>query len=119
MERPNGVPDQFEDHAKLMVDLRVLAYQADMTRVITFMMGREGSNRSYPSIGVADAHHPITHHQNNPGKIAKTIKVNELHIEMFAYMLDKMRSTKDGEGSLLDHSMIVHGSSISDAKIQS
>ena len=114
VERPSGIPDQFEEHAKLMIDLQALAYQTDMTRVITFMMAREGSNRSYPSIGVSDAHHPCTHHQNNPEKIAKTIKINELHVQMFAYMLEKMRSTPDGDGSLLDHSMIVYGSSIGD-----
>ncbi len=114
MARPSGVPDTFDEHAKLMIDLQVLAYQTDMTRVITFMMGREGSDRSYPAIGVPDAHHPCTHHQNDPEKIAKTIKINQLHVRTFAYLLDKMRSTADGEGNLLDHSMIVYGSSLSD-----
>jgi hypothetical protein len=114
LERPSGIPDHFQEHARLMMDLEVLAYQTDMTRVVTFMMAREGSNRSYPSIGVSDAHHPCTHHQNNPEKIAKTIKINELHVKMFAYLLDKMQSTQDGDGSLLDHSMIVYGSSIGD-----
>ena len=114
MERPSGVPDNFDEHSKLMIDLQVLAYQTDMTRVITFMMGREGSNRSYPSIGVPDAHHPCTHHQNDPEKIAKTTKINELHVRTLAYMLEKMRSTPDGDGTLLDHAMIVYGSSIGD-----
>lgn len=114
LERPGGIPDNFEDHAKLMMDLQVLAYQTDMTRVVTFMMGREGSDRSYPSIGVPDAHHPCTHHQNDPEKIEKTRKINEFHVQTFAYMLDKMRSMPDGDGTLLDHSMIVYGSSIGD-----
>ena len=113
-ERPSGIPEEFEDHAKLMMDLQVLAFQTDMTRVITFMMAREGSNRSYRSIGIADGHHSVTHHQNDPVKIAKTAKINHLHVEMFAYLLDRLRSTPDGEGSLLDHSLIMYGSSISD-----
>jgi hypothetical protein len=117
IERPSGIPDQFEDHARLMMDLQVLAYQTDMTRVITFMLAREGSNRSYPSIGVSDAHHPCTHHQNNPEKIAKTIKINELHVKMFAYLLEKLQSTPEGDGTLLDHSMVVYGSSISDGNL--
>ena len=114
VERPGGVPDGFTQHAKLMIDLQVLAYQADLTRVTTFMMGREGTWRSYPEIGVPDAHHAMTHHSQDPEKIAKVILINKHHIEMFAYMLDKMRSIPDGDGSLLDHSMLVYGSSISD-----
>jgi hypothetical protein len=113
-ERPSGIPEEFEDHAKLMMDLQVLAFQTDMTRVITFMMAREGSNRSYRSIGISDGHHSVTHHQNDPVKIGKTAKINHLHVEMFAYLLDRLRSTPDGEGSLLDHSLIMYGSSISD-----
>ena len=114
MERPSGIPEEFEDHAKLMSDLLVIAFQTDMTRVITFMMAREGSNRSYRSIGVSDGHHSVTHHQNDPEKIAKTVKINELHVQTFAYMLEKLQSTPDGDGTLLDHSMILYGSSISD-----
>ncbi len=117
MERPDSIPDEFEEHAKLMSDLMVIAFQTDMTRVVTFMLAREGSNRSYRSIGVSDGHHSVTHHQNNPEKIAKTIKINELHVKTFAYLLNKLESTPDGDGSLLDHSMILYGSSISDGNV--
>ncbi len=114
MDRPVGIPDSFEEHCKLMMDLEVIAFQADLTRVVTFMMAREGSNRSYRSIGVSDGHHSVTHHQNDKEKIEKVVKINTHHAEMFAYLLDKLRSTPDGDGNLLDHSMIVYGSSISD-----
>lgn len=114
MERPIGVPDSFDEHCKLMMDLEVIAFQADLTRVISFMMAREGSNRSYRSIGVADGHHSVTHHQNDKEKIEKVAKINTHHVQMFAYLLDKLRSTPDGDGNLLDHSMIVYGSSIAD-----
>jgi len=114
LERPSGIPDEFEEHAKLMSDLMVIAYQTDMTRVITFMMAREGSNRSYRSIGVPDGHHSVTHHQNDPEKIAKTMKIDELHVKTFAYLLAKMDATKDGDGTLLDHTMMLFGSSIGD-----
>jgi hypothetical protein len=114
LERPTGIPDEFEDHAKLMSDLMVIAFQTDMTRVISFMMAREGSNRSYRSVGVPDGHHSVTHHQNDPEKIAKTIKIDELHVKTFSYLVSKMDATKDGDGTLLDHSMLLFGSSISD-----
>lgn len=114
LERPAGIPEEFEDHAKLMSDLLVIAFQTDMTRIVTFMLAREGSNRAYRSLGISDGHHSVTHHQNDPQKIAKTIKINELHVKTFAYLLEKMRSTPDGDGSLLDHSAILYGSSISD-----
>jgi len=114
MERPSAIPDDFADHAKLMSDLMVIAFQTDMTRVVSFMMAREGSNRSYRSIGVSDGHHSVTHHQNDPEKIAKTQKIDELHVQSFAYLLDRLKATPDGDGTLLDHSMILYGSSISD-----
>jgi hypothetical protein len=114
MDRPSGIPEEFSDHAKLMSDLLVIAFQTDMTRIVTFMLAHEGSNRSYRSIGVFDGHHSVTHHQNDPEKIAKTVKINELHVRTFAYLLEKLQSTPDGDGSLLDHSMILYGSSISD-----
>lgn len=114
MERPSGIPEEFEDHAKLMTDLMVLAFQADMTRVVSFMVAREGSNRAYRSIGISDGHHSVTHHMNDPEKIAKVAKINAHHIETFGYMLEKLRTTPDGDGSLLDHSQILYGSSISD-----
>jgi hypothetical protein len=114
MERPSGIPDEFEAHSKLMSDLMVIAFQTDMTRVVSFMMAREGSNRSYRSIGISDGHHSVTHHQNDAEKIAKTMKIDQLHVQMLAYLLDRLKSTPDGDGSLLDHSMILFGSSISD-----
>jgi len=114
LERPAGIPANYEEHAKLMFDLQVLAYQTDLTRVITYMMGREKSDRPYREIGVADPHHPLTHHQHDPVKIAKVAQINTYHSKMFAYFLDKLRSTPDGDGSLLDHIVIVFGSSLSD-----
>lgn len=114
MERPSAIPDEFMDHAKLMSDLMVIAYQTDMTRVVSFMMAREGSNRSYRSIGVPDGHHSVTHHQNDPDKIDKTMKIDRLHVEAFSYLLDRLKATPDGDGTLLDHSLILYGSSISD-----
>jgi hypothetical protein len=117
MERPTNIPDEFEEHAKLMSDLMVIAYQTDMTRVVTFMLAREGSNRSYRSIGIADGHHSVTHHQNDPEKIAKTMKIDELHTRTFAYLVDRMNCTPDGDGTLLDHSMILYGSSIGDGNV--
>jgi Protein of unknown function (DUF1552) len=117
MERPTTIPDEFEEHAKLMSDLMVIAFQTDMTRVITFMLAREGSNRSYRSVGVSDGHHSVTHHQNDPEKIAKTLKIDELHTRTFAYLVDRLHATPDGDGTLLDHSMILYGSSISDGNV--
>jgi hypothetical protein len=117
MDKPIGVPTEFEDHAKLMIDLQILAFQADLTRVSTLMFAHEESNRSYRSIGIPDGHHSVTHHQYDPDKIAKTTRINELHVKTFAYYLDRMRSTQDGDGSLLDHSMVLYGSSIDDGNI--
>jgi len=114
MDRPDSIPDEYEDHAKLMMDLQVLAWQTDMTRVTTMMLAREGSNRSYRSIGISDGHHSLTHHQRDPEKIDKTAKIDRLHVEMFAYLVDRLQSTPDGDGNLLDHSVLVYGSSISD-----
>lgn len=114
IERPAGVPPEFEDHAKLMMDLQVVAFQADLTRVITFMIAREGSNRSYRQIGISDGHHSITHHQNDPVKIEKVTQIDGYHVKLFAYYLDKLQQAKDGAGSLLDHSLILYGSSICD-----
>ena len=95
----------WEDHVKLMFDLQVLALQADITRVITFQLAREVSTRTYPQIGVPEAHHPTSHHQNDPEKIAKLAKINAYHVSLFAYFLDKLKVTPDGDGSLLDHSL--------------
>jgi len=111
---PLSAAEEFVDHVRLMMDLMVIAYQTDLTRVVSFMMAREGSNRSYREIDVSDGHHNCTHHQNDPDKIAKTIKINTHHVNQLAYLIDRMKNTPDGDGSLLDHSMILYGSSISD-----
>ena len=117
MERPTAIPETFEEHCKLMVDLQVLAFQTDMTRVITFMMGRAGSNRSYPAVGVSDGHHSITHHQNEPVKVTNVAKIDGYLVKTFAYYLERLKATPDGDGNLLDHSMILYGSSLSDANL--
>ena len=110
LERPVSVPASWEEHIKLMYDLQVLAFQADITRVITFQMAREASTKTYPQIGVPEAHHPTSHHTNDPEKLAKLAKINAYHVSMYAYYLNKLKSTPDGDGSLLDHSMILLGS---------
>jgi hypothetical protein len=112
LTRPVGVPSDWEEHAKLMFDLQVLALQADITRVVTFQLAREVSTRTYPQIGVAEPHHATSHHQNSPEKLAKLAKINAYHVSLFAYLLDKLQTTKDGDGSLLDHSLYVLGSGL-------
>jgi hypothetical protein len=119
IDKPNGIPAQFADHLKLMFDLQVLAWQADLTRVMTLLIGREGSLRTYPEIGVPDSHHPLTHHRNNPVFIEKVTQINCYHAELFTYFVDKLKSTPDGDGTLLDHSMVVYGSGISDGNSHS
>ena len=114
MDQPAGVPDNFEEHAKLMFDLQVLAYQADLTRVITFMMGHETSNRAYPEIGVPDSHHALSHHGGDKALIERLKKVDGHLTAMFAYYVDRLASTPDGDGSLLDSVMILFGSGMSD-----
>ena len=117
LERPVGVPSTFTEHAKLMIDLQVLAYQTDLTRVISFMMGREQNTRVYTELGISDSYHPLTHHMHDPMKIAKVVQIDILHTQMLAYLLDKLQSTPDGDGSLLDHLMLVYGSAISDGNM--
>lgn len=112
--RPSGVPDSFEDYAHMMIDLQILAMQADITRVASFMIGREVSGRSYPEIGVPDAHHPLSHHGNDPEKIAKLTKINTLHMEQVAYYLKRMSETKEGDKSLLDSTLVLAGASLAD-----
>lgn len=119
MGRPSSVPERFDDYAKIMFDLQILAHQCDLTRVSTFMMGSEESNRLFPEIGISEPHHGLSHHQNNSAKIAKITKINTYHAQNFAYLLDKMRHTADGDGSLLDHSIILYGSGLSDGNIHS
>jgi hypothetical protein len=114
---PTGAPEIFSDYFRLMADIMVLAWQTDMTRVITFQMGHEMSGRAYPELGFGDAHHPCTHHQGDPEKIAKTTQINILHTKMLAYYLEKLRSTKEGDSSLLDSSMILYGAGLSDANL--
>ena len=113
-DRPAGVPETFEQHAALMFDLQLLAYQGDVTRVVTFMIGREFSGRTYPEIGVPDAHHPISHHQRDPLRKDKCAKINRYHVSLFASFLEKMKNTADGDGSLLDHAAIVYGAGMSE-----
>ena len=104
----------FADYASLMFDMQAIAFQADLTRVSTLMLGREGSLRTYPEIGVPDPHHPLTHHRDNPEWIEKVTKVNVLHMELFAKFIAKLAATPDGDGTLLDHSIVVYGSGIAD-----
>jgi hypothetical protein len=116
-ERPVGVPTAFADHAKLMFDLQILAFQADITRVITFQLTREQCNRTYPEIGVPEPHHPTSHHGNDPEKIAKIAKINTFHVSLFSDFLQKMKATPDGDGSLLDHSVYLYGSGMGNPSI--
>jgi hypothetical protein len=117
LDRPVGVPASYADHARLMFDLQVLALQADVTRVITFQLARETSNRTYTEIGVPDPHHPLTHHGNDPEKIARMAKINAFHVSLFAYFLEKLKATPDGNGNLLDHSLYLYGSGMGNPNI--
>jgi hypothetical protein len=113
-DTPAGIPTAFEDHVKLLFDLEVLAYQSDLTRIITLMIGREQTGMTYPQIGVPDAHHPVSHHQNDPVKIAKNAKINEYHVRLFSYFVDKLQATPDGDGTLLDNVTLVYGCGMAD-----
>ena len=113
--RPSGIPESFDEHAHLLYDLQLLAYQADITRVTTFMYGREQSPRPYPQIGVPEPHHPVTHHQNDPVKMEKCAAIQRYHLKLFTDYLEKLRNTPDGDGSLLDHAMILYGAAISNS----
>jgi hypothetical protein len=115
MEQPQGAPPVFEDHLALMLDLQLLAFQSDLTRVISFMIGKEQSARPYPQIGVPEAHHPLSHHNDVPELIAQMSKINRYHTTLFAQYLAKLRATPDGDGSLLDHVTILYGSGISNS----
>jgi hypothetical protein len=114
VEKPTGVPVAYADYVKVMFDLQVVALQSDMTRVVTMMMGREGSMRTYPEIGVPDPHHPLTHHRNNEEWMERVSQINRFHTELFAYFLGRLQDTPDGDGTLLDHAMVVYGSGLSD-----
>lgn len=119
IEKPSGIPESFAEHVKLMHDLLVIAFQADLTRVATLIYAREGSNRTYPELGFTDNHHPITHHRNIPELVEKVTKINTCHVDHFAYFINRLKSIQDGDGTLLDHSMISYGSSISDGNVHS
>jgi len=117
LDRPVGVPAAYADHARLMFDLQVLALQGDVTRVITFQLARETSTRTYTEIGVPDPHHPLTHHGNDPEKIARMAKINAFHVSLFAYFLEKLKATPEGDGCLLDHALYLYGSGMGNPNV--
>jgi hypothetical protein len=117
LSRPASIPAEWEDHVKLMCDLQVLAFQTDMTRIVTFQLAREGSTRTYPQIGVPEPHHPVSHHTNDPEKLAKLAKINAYHVSLFAYLLERLAATPDGDGTLLDHSTYLFGSGMGNPDI--
>jgi hypothetical protein len=117
MPKPLGIPEKFSDYTKLMLDLQVLAFQGDVTRVGTFMLGHEMGGRAYPELGFGDPHHSLTHHQGDSAKIAKVLQINTFHATLYQYFLEKLRSMPDGDGSLLDHSLLVYGSALSDGNM--
>jgi len=117
LDRPVGVPAAYADHARLMFDLQVLALQGDVTRVITFQLARETSTRTYPEIGVPDPHHPLSHHGNDPAKIARMAKINQFHVSLFAEFLAKLKATPEGNGTLLDHSLYLYGSGMGNPNV--
>lgn len=119
IDKPAGIPFEYAEYVKLMFDLQAIAFQADLTRVSTMMLGREGSVRTYPEIGVPDPHHPLTHHRGHPDFIEKVAKINCFHVELFAHFLKRLKSTSDGEGTLLDNSAILYGSALSDGNAHS
>ena len=115
MEAPAGIPKEYADHIRLMFDLLALSFQTDSTRVASFMLAHDGSNRNFRDIGVPEGHHSLSHHQNNEEKLAKIAKIDHFYIQQFAYFIDKLKSMKDPSGaSVLDNSMIVYGSGLSD-----
>jgi len=118
-EAPTGIPDAFEEHVALMFDLIAIAYQTDMTRVATFMMARDLHNRTYPGIGINEPHHALSHHQEKPDKIARFARVNTYHVSLFARFLERLRATPDGDGSVLDHSVVLYGSGMGNPNIHS
>ena len=114
---PRGIPDDFVDHTKLMFDLMTIAFQADITRISTFMMAREVSYRTFPMLGISEAFHPASHHQNNPERLAQLTKIQTFHVSLWSYLLEKLRSTPDGDGSLLDHSLLLYGGAMSNSNV--
>ena len=118
-EKPSGIPFAYPDYVKLMFDLQVVAFQSDLTRVSTMMLGREGSVRTYPEIDVPDPHHPLTHHRGHPDFIEKVTKINCFHVQLFAGFVERLKATPDGDGTLLDHSALLYGSALSDGNAHS
>jgi hypothetical protein len=114
---PTGIPDDHEEHTKLMFDLMAIAFQADITRISTFMMAREVSYRTFPQLGISEAFHPASHHQNNPDRLAQLAKINTFHVSLVAHLLDRLKATPDGDGTLLDHSLVLYGSAMSNSNI--
>jgi hypothetical protein len=114
---PGGIPDDFVAHTKLMFDLMTIAFQADITRISTFMMAREVSYRTFPMLGISEAFHPASHHQNNPERLAQLTKIQTFHVSLWSYLLEKLRATPDGEGNLLDHSLLLYGGAMSNSNI--
>jgi hypothetical protein len=117
LDRPMGVPALYADHARVMFDLQLLAFRGDITRVTTFQIARETSNRTYPEIGVSDPHHPLSHHGDDPAKVARMAKINAFHVSLFAEYLEKLQNTPEGDGSLLDHALILYGSGIGNPNV--
>ncbi len=115
VDQPIGIPADYAEHAKLMMDMLALAYQTDLTRVSTFMLAKEVSGRSYPEIGVGDSHHPVSHHQDEPAKLDRLHKINEYHFRQFAYLVEKLSKLPDGDGTMLDHTLFMYGTGISDS----
>ncbi len=113
-EKPEGIPDNYRDHIRIMADMMVLAFQTDMTRIASCMFANAGSNKSYRAIGVPDGHHSLSHHQNNPIKLEKIRKINQFHVEQLAYLLERLKSIREGDSNLLDNCMILYGSGIND-----
>jgi hypothetical protein len=115
VDQPVGIPADYAEHARLMMDMLALAYQTDLTRVSTFMLAKEVSGRSYPEIGVGDSHHPVSHHQDEPAKLERLHKINEYHMRQFAYLVDKLSKLPEGDGTMLDHTLFLYGTGISDS----
>jgi hypothetical protein len=114
---PSGIPDDYIDHTKLMFDLMAIAFQADITRISTFMMAREVSYRTFPKLGISESFHPASHHQNNPARLEALTKINTHHVQLFSYVMERMKATPDGDGNLLDHTLLLYGGAMSNSNV--
>jgi hypothetical protein len=112
-----GIPDSFDEHTKLMLDLVALAWHADITRVFSMIFARELSSRTFPNIGVTEGHHPVSHHRNDPDLISKKARIDTYHVQLFAYFLEKLSARRDGDGSLLDNSLVMYGGGMGDGNL--